>query len=131
RVTRTFATGGFASFEALARPTLGNVWGWLDPLVPEAVTDHLVERAAAAGGFNPEDASPLLAAPGVHGRLVLAHGTDDELLPFAQAEAVARACAPRCELVRLEGADHHESLGGPIVRDRSYRLFTGRAYPTD
>ncbi|MEO0325415.1 MAG: alpha/beta fold hydrolase [Myxococcota bacterium] len=128
RVVRTFATGGFSSFEALARPTLDNVWGGLDPFVPEAVTTYLVNRAASAGGFAPQQASPLAAARSIRSRVVMAHGTEDQLLPFAQAEAVARACAPHCELVALEGQDHHGSLGGPVVRERSYRLFTGRSY---
>ncbi len=128
RVVRTFAAGGFSSFEALARPTLDNVWGGLGPLLPDALTRYLVRRAASAGGFRPADASPLAAAPAIRSRVLMAHGTEDQLLPFAQAEAVARACARHCELVALEGADHHGSLGGPVVRERSFRLFTGRSY---
>ena len=128
RVVRTFATGGFSSFEALARPTLDNVWGGLGPLVPAAVTAYLVDRAAATGGFRPEDASPLAAAPTIRSRVVMAHGTEDQLLPFAQAEAVAEACGEFCELVTLAGQDHHASLGGPVVRERSFKLFTGRSY---
>lgn len=49
---------------------------------------------------------------------LLVHGTADDAVPLASAEALARALGQRAELVALEGRGHADWLGDPAVLER-------------
>jgi fermentation-respiration switch protein FrsA (DUF1100 family) len=49
--------------------------------------------------------------------LLIVHGTDDEVIPFAHGERLA-AASPRAQLIRVDGARHMESLLRAEVRQR-------------
>lgn len=48
----------------------------------------------------------------IEGPVLVLHGVDDELIPIAQGEAVAKA-AKRGEMVRLDGVGHNDVHGTP------------------
>lgn len=50
--------------------------------------------------------SPARQAAAVQGPILLIHGRNDTVVPFAQSELMARAMAGRARLVALDGEDH-------------------------
>lgn len=48
--------------------------------------------------------------------LLVAHGTEDDVVPFADAETIARYAGDRCELLAYPRADHRFS--DPVLLDR-------------
>lgn len=73
----------YTSMVDMARPLVG-------PLAPFLVPDR----------FDSEAKAPSIRIPAV-----IIHGTDDELVPFAMGERLARRL-PRCRLVPVPGAGH-------------------------
>lgn len=58
--------------------------------------------------------------------LLVLHAPDDDVVPFAEARAIA-AAAPRASLVALDGADH--LLSRPVDADRAAGLVAAWAAP--
>jgi acetyl esterase/lipase len=92
------------------------LWAAAEGLVPAAVSlagvcdlvagarDNLGDGAVLA--FDPElhtDADPMRRLP-IDARLLLVHGTEDDVVPVEQSRSFARAAG--CELLELPGVDH-------------------------
>ncbi len=84
---RVVVLAPFTSLRDMARKIAGN-WSVL-------VTHRYDNRARI----------DTLAAAGA--KVVIFHGTDDEVIPFAQGEALARRQPQAVELVRVEGGNHN------------------------
>lgn len=71
-------------------------------LLPVADAVNQLASGYAYGQVRPLDAIASLAPRPV----LLLHGTQDRVIPFAHAEQLADAAGPTCTLVAFEGADH-------------------------
>jgi len=93
----------FASYRGIARDAaLRSVL--LVPLLPLALPM-----------LPPAADDPVTALASIPVPLVILHGTDDEVIPFAHGERLA-AAAPGAQFVRVEGASHMDLLTRPAVR---------------
>ena len=84
--------------------------------------------AGYEGGFDPTDASPEQHITATHADVLLLYSRDDDIVPFAHGEAIARACGERCRLVPMEGFDHLGALSNLIVRRELHQHLAGVPY---
>jgi fermentation-respiration switch protein FrsA (DUF1100 family) len=93
----------FASYRGIARDAaLRSVL--LAPLLPLALPM-----------LPPAADDPVAALPSVPTRILIVHGTADEVIPFSHGEQLAKA-APQARFVRVEGASHMDLLTRPALR---------------
>lgn len=81
-------------------------------------------RAGEIAGFDSTMAAPLRHIAQIQGQVILVHAETDEIVPFVQAQDLARACGPRCRLVPLTGYRHLESLSNRELRAEMMTAFT-------
>lgn len=132
RVTRVFTVAAFADLRTLAGPYLAHSWGGAATMLPGWWIEQMVASAGRRTAFDPAEASAVRAAETIASRevdVVLVHSRDDEIVPFAHAEAIAAACGSRCRLVTITGHDHLGSMSNQVVREESYRQIVGREFP--
>jgi putative redox protein len=55
--------------------------------------------------------------------LLVTHGTNDEVVPFSDAETIARCAGERCEIIAYPRADHRFS--DPVLLDRLLNDISG------
>lgn len=120
RVDRVVAVAAFRSFGAIARTMIH-----LPPIAQWAV----IHAAGWRAGFDPDDASPESAVGRSHADIVLVYSTDDEIVPFSHARAIAQACGSHCRLERLSGYDHLGVLSNPELRSILHRHLAAEGYP--
>ena len=96
-----------SSFSSLSSMAL-RVYPWL-PLT----------ALLAQGSFPSAERARALGVP-----LLVAHGTRDTIVPFAEGEALHRAAGPRGELLPIEGADHNDFLA--VAGDAYLRALAER-----
>ena len=130
RVARVVAVAAFASMRRLVRPLLAQEWEAMAWLIPDALTDVLVDRAGALGGFDPDEASPQrrVAEAPASARMLVVHSRDDETIPYPQALDIVQSCGERCELLTLEGMNHHESLSNLELRRALHHFLVGEEW---
>ena len=128
RVTRVVAAAPFASMRRLVRPLLGQEWEPLGWMIPDALTDVLVDRAGAIAGFDPDDASPERRVANATAHMLIVHSRDDETIPYEQAVDIVTRCGDRCELLTLEGMTHHQSLSNLPLRRALHRFLVGEEW---
>ncbi|MEM7605602.1 MAG: alpha/beta fold hydrolase [Myxococcota bacterium] len=125
RVQRVLSASGFASLAKLQVSFL-RVYEPVEFTPPEwfarAVTDSVTP-------FDVDDASGLRLVPEGNAQIVLTHSTNDEVVPYDNAQAIVDVCGERCRLVTLEGMNHLESMSNLPLRQESYKLMTGEDYP--
>ncbi|MEC7522202.1 MAG: alpha/beta fold hydrolase [Myxococcota bacterium] len=112
RVHAVVSSSTFASLRDVVPPQASaHVFGgsWL----PQAVLDWIVDDAGALGGFSPDAADTRAAVARTDARVLLIHGREDRVVPYAHARALYRACGGRCALHTLPGADHAGALASP------------------
>ena len=126
RVRAVMSLGGYASASDLARHYLGG-----DPRLTRLfvdanpdLMDESAQRALLTGrldALSPElrrlldDLSPERVVADIRGRLLIVHGREDPLVPYAQSERLAeaaRAVKPRLAIVGLVG-----HVGGRLAVD--------------
>ena len=129
---RGSSMGGFLLLlAARARPTLFRALALLCPADPQSLLDGLerLDRGLApastdvpAGGrFDSASLQPFLesvdlveAARGMP-RVLLAHARDDDAVPFAHSERLARVLAPPTRLIALQSGGHRAPARSPEV----------------
>lgn len=72
----------------------------------EAETTALVERLSPAARAQLDRLSPLAAVPAIRARLLVAHGVDDDSIPFTESLRLAGAAGGRARVVILESFHH-------------------------
>ncbi|MCG3180401.1 MAG: 2-succinyl-6-hydroxy-2,4-cyclohexadiene-1-carboxylate synthase [Phycisphaerae bacterium] len=73
--------------------------------------DEALRRAAAKGGFNPDDASTLDAAARLRCPLLLVHGLLDTFVPYQHGEHIVAAAAGPRKLITLKFDGHASEIG--------------------
>lgn len=128
RVTRVVAVAPFASMRRLVRPHLEEDWASVAWLIPDFLTDVLVDRAGALAGFDPDEASPERRAAESTARMLIVHSPQDETIPYQHALDIVASCGERCELLTLEGKDHLGSLSNLELRRALHRFLVGEEW---
>jgi pimeloyl-ACP methyl ester carboxylesterase len=72
----------------------------------EDQTVALVDRLSPATRAQLDRLSPIAIVPRLRARLLLAHGVDDDSIPFTEALRLAEAAGPRARVVILESFHH-------------------------
>jgi len=83
-------------------------------------TRELLDRLAPAARAELARLSPAAVVPRLRARLLIAHGADDDSIPFTESLRLAEVAGPRARVVILE-TFHHT---GPA---RSWRALHRRA----
>jgi hypothetical protein len=101
----------FASYRGIAR----------DAALRSVVLAPLLPLALPSLPARQDD--PLTVLPGIRVPLLIVHGTADEVIPFSHGEQLA-AAAPKAEFLRIDGANHMESLLRPDIQRRVTEAMT-------
>lgn len=128
RVKRVVTVAAFASMQRIMRPYVRTSFGDYAEYVPDVVVGFMVTRAGSRGGFDPDQASPERLAADARGRLLVVHSREDEIVPYAHAEAIVESCGDRCELLTLEGKTHLESLSNIELRRALHMFLVGEEW---
>jgi competence protein ComEC len=97
------------------------VGAWLARLhLPRALAGPLVLRAGTLAGVSLARPRPIDLAPSVRVPTLILHGTDDPIIPPAEAARLAAAFPQPAEVVEVAGARHGDvfDVGGPEVMER-------------
>lgn len=119
RIDRVVAVAAFRSFPDIAHALL--------ELPPWAI-EGVVMASGFEAGFRPDDASPERHITATEADVILLYSWDDEIVPFAHGQAVARACGEHCRLIPMDDFDHLGSLSNPIVRAELHQHLVGVPY---
>lgn len=79
----------------------------LSPFSTEEAVDSAVSRAGAMAGFDPENASAVVAAARLKCPLILVHGRLDVVVPYQHSRNIYNAAWEPKKLIRLWFADHN------------------------
>lgn len=95
---------------------LPEMLAWIEKMGGDDSDGFFYWRDSIGDSLDPKVAakSPARAAREIRAPILLMHGTNDSVVPFAQTEMMAnalKAAGKPCELVRLEGEDHWLSSG--------------------
>lgn len=102
----------FASYRGIAR----------DAAMQSVVLAPLLPLALPA--LPPSRDDPVNAIASLRVPLLIVHGTDDEVIPFAHGEKLAAAAPPGTVFLRVAGAHHMEPLTRAEVRQRVVQALT-------
>lgn len=83
----------------------------------EEAVDALLHRMPARARGALDRLSPLRAVPRLSGRLLIAHGTADDSIPFTESLRLATAAGGRAHLTLFDTFDH-TGPGQRLLRDR-------------
>jgi pimeloyl-ACP methyl ester carboxylesterase len=117
RISAVVAVAPFASLRAV-------VPGYAPLPLPEAFVNGAIDMAGRQGGFDPDDASPVLAIAHTRARVLLIHGEDDGRIPPWHSERIFAAGKDHAELVLVPGAGHQSIADDPVVSARAPEWFT-------
>lgn len=96
-------------------------------LVPRWLRQRIVDIAGRLGHFDPDEASALVAVTKTKTQMLVVHGTNDPLVPYAQSERLAAAAPDHVKVVLLDGQNHEDLAGDPrlwpLTLDFLARMF--------
>jgi len=114
RISAVASVDTFTSLHDVVPLYVRRIVPLLGRLITRRQIDDALARAGRTAGFDPRQASPLLALPHTRAAVLLIHGTADRHIPPSHARALfAAAPAARRRLVLIAGADHDGALGHP------------------
>jgi pimeloyl-ACP methyl ester carboxylesterase len=118
RVCAVIAVAPFASLREVVR-------GYARIPLPESFVRRALARAAARGGFDPDEASPVTAITRTRAAVLLVHGRTDMQVPAWHSERICAARPDGTELLLVDGAGHNGVAGSPRTRlaERTAALF--------
>jgi pimeloyl-ACP methyl ester carboxylesterase len=106
RVEKVVAIAPFASLREVVPAYTRWVTGGIARLVPARWLNARIDRAARVAGFDPNQACPRCAAPRVRASALIIASTDDERIPWRQAQSIQRAFRAPAQLMLVHGAGH-------------------------
>ncbi len=90
---------------------------------PESFLNGAIDLAGKRGGFNPDEASPVLAIARTRAPVLLIHGEDDSNIPSWHSKLIYEAGRTHAKLVLVPDADHASIADDPVVTDRAPAWF--------
>ncbi len=118
RVRTVVAVAPFASLREVAADHERHMFGALAALVPDAWARDAVDRAGRLARFDPDRACARCVVGRARASLLLIHGREDTLVPWAHSARIRRAAKTEVELVVIEGAGHRHIGRAPGVARR-------------
>ena len=122
RVGAVVSVSAFASMRealpAFARGRLGRLGG----LTRLWNFDRLIAHAGRYGDFDPDAADGRRALQNTHTPVLIAHSSNDQHIPVAQAHALAQAGGERTQLLILDGPGHFQFGADGAVQLRQAAL---------
>ena len=128
RVRRVVTVASFSSMQEIVGPLVHSSWGTWGELIPSPVTNLMVVRAGARGGFDPDSASPAALVADAEARFLVVHSRQDDVVPYEHALSIVDNCEGRCELMTLEDKDHLGSLSNVELRRALHRFLVGEEW---
>jgi pimeloyl-ACP methyl ester carboxylesterase len=116
RVRAVVAVAPFASLRDV-------VPGYAPALLPSSFVSGAIDMAGREGGFDPDDASPVLAIGRTQAPVLLIHGEDDRRIPAWHSKLIFAARAEHTEVLLLPGVGHGAIADDSIVGERAPAWF--------
>jgi dipeptidyl aminopeptidase/acylaminoacyl peptidase len=91
--------------------------------LPSDFLNESIDRAGQRGGFDPDEASPVVAITRTASPVLLIHGKDDRRIPVEHSEQIFAAGKGHAELVLVPWAGHRSIVDHSIVRERAPAWF--------
>jgi pimeloyl-ACP methyl ester carboxylesterase len=113
RVVAAVSIAAFSSVRVAARDYLRRYAPALEPIVPELWLNDAVDQGGRLADFDPDAAAPARAVANARSKILVVHGTDDDQIPAAHADALERVAPGRVKKLLLRGHDHASVLDDP------------------
>jgi pimeloyl-ACP methyl ester carboxylesterase len=122
RIKAVVAVAPFASLRTVAP-------GYTLIPLPEGFLNGAIDLAGQEGGFDPDQASPVVAIARTRAHVLLIHGENDNRIPAWHSRLIFAAGRDHAELVLVPSAGHRSIGGDPIVLDRAPAWFARYLLP--
>jgi pimeloyl-ACP methyl ester carboxylesterase len=103
--------------------------GYAPVPLPAHFVNGAIDMAGQQGGFDPDEASPVLAIARTRAPVLLIHGQHDERIPAWHSQRILAAGADHAELVIVSGAGHDSIAGEAVVGERAPAWFLRHLSP--
>jgi alpha-beta hydrolase superfamily lysophospholipase len=128
RVRAVVALAPFSSLREIVPEYMRRTLPVIGRLLPRALVQATVNKAARLAQFDPDKASPLQAIAASEAPVLIFHGSADTHIPPAHSRALAARSPEHTTVVLLDGQDHNGIAGDPRLWpavldffDRSFR----------
>jgi pimeloyl-ACP methyl ester carboxylesterase len=112
RIRAVVAIAPFASLRSV-------VPGYAPVPLPASFVSGAIDIAGREGGFDPDQASPVVAIARSNAPVLLIHGQDDHRIPAWHSQLILAARRENTELLLVAGAGHQSIGSDPIIRDHA------------
>jgi pimeloyl-ACP methyl ester carboxylesterase len=112
RIRAVVAIAPFASLRSV-------VPGYAPVPLPASFVSGAIDIAGREGGFDPDEASPVLAIARSNAPVLLIHGQDDRRIPAWHSQLILAARRDNTELLLVAGAGHQSIADDPAIRDHA------------
>jgi len=116
RIRAVVAVAPFASLRAV-------VPGYAPVLLPASFVTGAIDLAGREGGFDPDEASPVVAIARTQAPVLLIHGQNDRRIPSWHSQRIFVAGKDHAELLLVPGAGHDSITDESVVRERAPAWF--------
>ncbi len=116
RIRAVIAVAAFASLRKV-------VPGYTVFPLPESFVNEAIDLAGAQGGFDPDEASPMLANRFTQAQVLLIHGLDDHRIPPWHSWLIFAAGRDHSKILLVPGEGHFSIVDAPVVRERATAWF--------
>lgn len=106
RITTVVATAPFAEMRDEVPHYVRTILPGVGHLLTDDFYHRVVEDAGRRGGFDPDDASAVVAASHVHGPILLIHGTDDRVVPPENSQRIYQSSPSGSKIILLRDVGH-------------------------
>jgi pimeloyl-ACP methyl ester carboxylesterase len=124
RIAAAVAVAPFASLRDVVPLYVPAAVPLIGRFLPHWLIMRVVDHAGHLAGFDPDDASPKVAATHARVPILLIHGDRDHTVPLWNSALIV-AHAPMARLVSLEGEDHERISGDPRLWPIALDFFAG------
>jgi pimeloyl-ACP methyl ester carboxylesterase len=93
-------------------------------MLPRGFVNGAIDLAGKRGGFDPDQASPVLAMGHTDAPVLLIHGRDDHHVPAWHSQRIFDARRNRTQLLLVAGANHTTIVNDPVIAQRVPAWFT-------
>jgi pimeloyl-ACP methyl ester carboxylesterase len=87
-------------------------------MLPKSFVNDAIDLAGRRGGFDPDQASPVLAMGHTDAPALLIHGLDDHHVPSWHSQRIFDARPNHTQLLLIAGANHATIASDPVIAER-------------
>lgn len=116
RIRAVIALAPFASLRKV-------VPGYTVLPLSSSFVNEAIDLAGARGGFDPDQASPMVANAHTDAHVLLIHGLDDRRIPPWHSRLIFAAGSGHSAILLVPGEGHLSILEAPVVREQAALWF--------